>query len=102
MEADAVDNAIMLDNTELRGRPIKVCHGGHGAEGVPGDGPCMSVEGGVGVQSLSTGQDQYDCECVTCSSSQLCQLCTQQQCTQQQCYSRWWTDVVVADGEYHS
>lgn len=24
MEADAVDNAIMLDNTELRGRPIKV------------------------------------------------------------------------------
>ena len=27
MEADAVDNAIMLDNQELRGRPIKV--GGH-------------------------------------------------------------------------
>jgi hypothetical protein len=24
MEADAVDNAIMLDNQELRGRPIKV------------------------------------------------------------------------------
>lgn len=24
METDAVDNAIMLDNTELRGRPIKV------------------------------------------------------------------------------
>jgi polyadenylate-binding protein 2 len=27
MEADAVDNAIMLDNTELRGRPIKVNKG---------------------------------------------------------------------------
>jgi hypothetical protein len=25
LEADAVDNAIMLDNSELRGRQIKVC-----------------------------------------------------------------------------